>query len=54
MLLNRLKTIKKYSTQVAPGIGFGLSEEQKELQDLARKFTLQEVIPKVCSFSFVI
>ncbi|KAI8907674.1 acyl-CoA dehydrogenase/oxidase [Powellomyces hirtus] len=27
-------------------IGFGLNAEQKELQDLARKFTLNEIIPK--------
>ena len=31
----------------APGIGFGMSPEQKELQELAKKFTLQEIIPKV-------
>lgn len=28
------------------GIGFSLSADQQELQDLARKFTLQEIIPK--------
>ncbi|KAJ3024291.1 hypothetical protein HKX48_003116 [Thoreauomyces humboldtii] len=28
------------------GISFGLNEEQKELQDLARKFTQNEIIPK--------
>ncbi|TPX38132.1 hypothetical protein SmJEL517_g00169 [Synchytrium microbalum] len=31
---------------VVNGIGFNLTEEQKELQDLARKFTAQEIIPK--------
>ena len=34
------------STSLRRSIGFGLSDEQKELRDLARKFTLQEVIPK--------
>ncbi|KAI8826828.1 acyl-CoA dehydrogenase/oxidase [Fimicolochytrium jonesii] len=31
---------------VSAGIGFGLNEEQRELQELARKFTLNEIIPK--------
>ncbi|KAJ3086750.1 hypothetical protein HK102_012571 [Quaeritorhiza haematococci] len=30
----------------AVGIGFNLTDEQKELQDLARKFTANEIIPK--------
>ncbi|KAI8926446.1 acyl-CoA dehydrogenase/oxidase [Entophlyctis helioformis] len=30
---------------LAEGIGFGLSADQKELQDLARKFTANEIIP---------
>jgi hypothetical protein len=41
------------STTEAPVIGFSMSPEQKELQDLARKFTLQEVIPKVNFFSII-
>ncbi len=32
------------------GIGFNLTEEQLELQDLARKFTANEIIPNVCLF----
>ncbi|KAJ3034161.1 hypothetical protein HDV00_005380 [Rhizophlyctis rosea] len=40
--------MRRYSevANANPGIGFGLSDEQKELQDLARKFTLNEIIPK--------
>jgi hypothetical protein len=34
------------------GIGFSLTPEQKELQELARKFTAQEIIPKVCPLRF--
>ncbi|KAH9272969.1 hypothetical protein BASA83_004862 [Batrachochytrium salamandrivorans] len=34
------------SAQEATGISFGLSQDQLDLQDLARKFTLNEVIPK--------
>jgi acyl-CoA dehydrogenase len=44
MNLMRLRTFS--STSLRRSIGFSLSDEQKELRDLARKFTLQEVIPK--------
>ena len=40
------RTLATHSTNTAQ-IGFGLSADQKELQDLARKFTAQEIIPKV-------
>jgi acyl-CoA dehydrogenase len=38
------------STCLKRNIGFSLSEEQKELRDLARKFTLQEIIPKAAQY----
>ncbi|KAJ1342025.1 hypothetical protein BSLG_003430 [Batrachochytrium salamandrivorans] len=39
------------SAQEATGISFGLSQDQLDLQDLARKFTLNEVIPKASQSS---
>ena len=32
------------------GVGFSMTPEQKELQELARKFTLQEIIPKAAAY----
>ena len=46
MLRQLSRRVQRYSTQT-PGIGFSLNAEQQELQDLARKFTSQEIIPKV-------
>lgn len=44
----RLRTFS--STSLRRNIGFSLSDEQKELRDLARKFTLQEIIPKAAQY----
>lgn len=37
----------KNKLSAAPCIGFNLTAEQKEYQNLARKFTREEIIPKV-------
>ncbi|TPX63066.1 hypothetical protein SpCBS45565_g06874 [Spizellomyces sp. 'palustris'] len=34
-----------FASEAAQGIGFGLTDEQKELQELARKFTANEIVP---------
>ncbi|KAI8912697.1 acyl-CoA dehydrogenase/oxidase [Gorgonomyces haynaldii] len=42
-----LKLARRFASKSStPGIGFSLTEQQLELQDLARKFTAQEIIPK--------
>ncbi|KNC99114.1 uncharacterized protein SPPG_05373 [Spizellomyces punctatus DAOM BR117] len=41
----RSVTYRGFASEAAPGIGFGLTDEQKELQELARKFTANEIIP---------
>lgn len=45
----RLSRRLSSTTSQFTGIGFSLSPEQKELQELARKFTLQEIIPKAAA-----
>ncbi|KAL0076132.1 acyl-CoA dehydrogenase/oxidase [Phycomyces blakesleeanus] len=41
-----LAAVRAYSSAGSPGImNFGLSEEQKSIQELARKFTVDEIIP---------
>jgi acyl-CoA dehydrogenase len=34
-----------YSTGAPLGMSFGLTEEQKAIQEMARKFALEEIIP---------
>jgi len=44
----RYGIIRRLSTEAQPrgSFGFELSDEQKSLQELARKFTREEIIPK--------
>ena len=55
ILSRRVKLFSSTTTSNSiPGIGLSLTSEQKELQDLAKKFTLQEIIPKVQSDLYTI
>lgn len=47
--LSRLRPIiRQYSSEASPaplGMAFSLTEEQKSIQEMARKFTKEEIIP---------
>jgi hypothetical protein len=44
----------KAKLPAAQSIGFNLTAEQKEYQDLARKFTKDHIIPNVCRIVFCV
>ncbi|KAB5593149.1 Acyl-CoA dehydrogenase [Ceratobasidium theobromae] len=51
-LLKRASGIRcrAMATQAHPGVGFALTEEQAGIQDLARKFTRENIVPVAAQY----